>query len=113
VACNNSQNTSAGIEETEKKEIKLGCLAYTEPVLQWIKEGLEPLGYNVEINMFDGNQLTATALKDGDLDGILANHKPWIETFNKENNSDLEMVEPYYFYTFFAIYSTKHNTLDE
>lgn len=99
--------------DTKKKDIKLGCLAYTEPVLQWVKEGLEPLGYNVEVIMFDANQLPATALKDGSLDGILANHKPWMEIFNKENNCDLEMVEPYYYYSFFAIYSAKYKDLDE
>ena len=77
------------------------------------KEGLEPYGYDVEIVMFDGNQLPATALKDGDLDGIVANHRPWILTFNEENNCDLEMVQPYYFYSFFGIYSTKHKSLEE
>lgn len=96
-----------------KKELKIGCLAYSEPIIQWIKEGLAPLGYNVEVVMFDANQLPATALKDGSLDGIIANHKSWIETFNKENNSNLKMVEPYYFYSFFAIYSARHKALDE
>jgi D-methionine transport system substrate-binding protein len=106
-------NASEVKSAPEKKDIKLGCLAYSEPVLQWIKEGLAPLGYKVEVIMFDANQLPATALKDGSLDGIFANHRPWIQTFNKQNNCDLEMVEPYYFYSFFAIYSTKCKTLDE
>ena len=82
-------------------------------MLQWIKEGLAPLGYKVEVVMFDANQLPATALKDGSIDGIIANHRPWIQTFNKENNSKLEMVKPYHFYSFFAIYSTKHKKLSE
>ena len=67
----------------DKKNLKLGCLAYSEPMLQWIKEGLAPLGYKVEIVMFDANQLPATALKDGSIDGIIANHRPWILTFNQ------------------------------
>jgi D-methionine transport system substrate-binding protein len=97
----------------EKKNLKLGCLAYSEPILQWIKEGLAPLGYNVEIVMFDANQLPATALKDGDLDGIFANHRPWIMTFNEQNHCSLDMVKPYYFHSFFGIYSTKWKSLDE
>lgn len=97
----------------DKKDLTLGCLAYSEPMVEWIKEGLEPLGYHVKIMMFDANQLPATALKEGSIDGIIANHRPWILTFNRENNSNLEMVKPYYFYSFFAIYSAKHKTLTE
>lgn len=108
-ANNNTNNGST----TERKSLKLGALSTTEPVLQWVKEGLKEQGYDIEVIMFDANQLPATALKDGDLDGILANHKPWIETFNKENNADLAMVEPYYYYSFFGIYSAKINSLDE
>lgn len=97
----------------DKKELTLGCLAYSEPMVQWIKEGLEPLGYKIKVMMFDANQLPATALKDGDLDGIIANHRPWILTFNRENGCNLEMVKPYYFHSYFAIYSTKFKTLKE
>ncbi|MCB2218732.1 MetQ/NlpA family ABC transporter substrate-binding protein [Desulfofustis glycolicus] len=95
------------------KKLTLGCLAYSEPMVQWIKEGLEPLGYQVKIMMFDANQLPATALKDGNLDGIIANHRPWILTFNRENDCHLEMVKPYYFHSFFAIYSTRHKNLED
>ena len=97
----------------ERKSLKLGCLAYSEPMLQWIKEGLAPLGYKVEIVMFDANQLPATALKDGSIDGIIANHRAWILTFNKQNNANLEMVKPYHYYSFFAIYSVKHKKLSD
>lgn len=97
----------------KNKNLKLGCLAYSEPMIQWIKQGLEPLGYKVEVVMFDANQLPATALKDGSIDGIIANHRPWILTFNRENNCNLEMVKPYYFHSFFAIYSMKHKSLDQ
>lgn len=110
---NNDANTDADSSVKEKKNLKLGALSTTEPVLQWVKEGLKEQGYDIEVIMFDANQLPATALKDGDLDGILANHKPWIETFNKENNADLAMVEPYYYYSFFGIYSSKINSLEE
>jgi len=98
---------------SEKKNLKLGCMLWSEPMLQWIKEGLTPLGYNVEILMFDANQLPAVALNDGSIDGIIQNHKPWIITFNKENKANLEMVQPYYFHSFFAIYSAKYKKLEE
>lgn len=99
--------------DPDRKALKLGCLAYSEPMLQWIKEGMEPQGYKIEIVMFDANQLPATALKDGSIDGIIANHKPWIETFNAQNNSNLKMVQPYHFYSFFALYSSKYKNVSE
>jgi len=104
---------AAPAQAKDKKDLTLGCLAYSEPMVQWIKEGLEPLGYKVKIMMFDANQLPATALKDGDLDGIIANHRPWILTFNRENGCNLEMVKPYYFHSYFAIYSTRLKSLND
>ncbi|MBI5592514.1 MAG: hypothetical protein HY881_18770 [Deltaproteobacteria bacterium] len=104
---------SSGKSSEVKKSLKLGCMPWSEPMIQWIKEGLTPFGYNVEILMFDANQLPATALKDGSIDGIIANHKPWIHTFNQQNNCNLQMVEPNYFYSFFAIYSSKYKKLSE
>jgi D-methionine transport system substrate-binding protein len=96
---------------SDKKNLKLGCLAPSEPMVQWIKEGLVPLGYKVEIVMFDANQLPATALKDGSVDGIIANHRQWMLTFNKENNCSLEMAKPYLFHSFYALYSVKYKKL--
>ncbi len=102
-----------GKSPSAKKDLKIGCLAYSEPIIQWVKEGLAPLGYKVEVVLFDANQLPATALKDGSIDGIIANHKPWIDTFSKQNNARLEMAKPYLFYSFFALYSTRHKKLEE
>ncbi len=107
VVCQNQAQARQG------KKLKIGCLAYSEPMVQWIKEGLEPFGYSVEVIMFDANQLPATALKDGNIDGIIANHLPWIQTFNREKNCHLEMVQPYYFHSFFAIYSAKYKKLED
>lgn len=108
VACGGTADNGS----EEKKTLKIGTLSLFDPICNWIKDGLAEEGYEVEIIMFDANQLPATALSNGELDMIIANHKPWMETFNKENGSDLAMVEPYYCYGFFAIYSDKHDSLD-
>ena len=115
IAC--SDKAEDKVSDTEqnqdKKEIKLGGMAMSEPMLQYLKEGLEPKGYQVEIVMFDGNHLPATALKDKSVDGVMLNHLPWLETFNKENSSDLKMAEPHIYYGRTAIYSSKHKSIDE
>lgn len=49
---------------TDQKNIRIGCVPASEPGLKLIKENMAEQGYNVEIVMFDGNNLPATALKD-------------------------------------------------
>lgn len=96
-----------------KTSVKVGCLTPFEPMLQYVKGYMEDNGYDFEVVLFDANNLPAVALKDGDLDGLFHNHLPWIETFNKENGSDLRMAEPYVTYGRVALYSTKHKSLEE
>lgn len=112
---NNSEQEQSNTENTadgEKQTLKIGCLPLTEVPVNCLKEVLAAEGYEVEIVMFDANNMPATALKDGDIDGLIANHLPWIKTFNEENSCELVMVEPYYYYSPFALYSTKHESLD-
>lgn len=99
-------------ETTENTKIRVGCLPLTEFPVSCLQEVLADDGYEVEIVMFDANNLPATALKDGDIDGLIANHLPWINTFNKENNCELTMVEPYYYFSPFALYSAKHDSVE-
>lgn len=113
VACSNAGKEKSDISGEENKQIKLGGMAITEPILEWLEEDFEGLGYEVEIVLFDGNHLPATALKEGNVDGIILNHLEWLKTFNKENDCDLRMPEPYMYYSRNAIYSSKYNNLDE
>jgi D-methionine transport system substrate-binding protein len=110
VGCSNSGDQQAGSKT--KAAIRIGCVPASEPGLKLIQEGMADLGYDVEIVMFDGNNVPATALKDGDLDGVLANHLPWLKTFNKENNCNLEMLQPYFYYSPMSLYSVKHDSIE-
>lgn len=112
IACS-QKTTPKENSETEKRHIKIGCVSTTEPAAQLIKEAIEKGGNTAELVMFDGNNLPAIALKDGSIDAVFANHLPWIKTFNKENNSDIGMVQPYFYYSPFRIYSTKYKSIDK
>jgi len=107
-ACSDNASQKPAAALPQKKEIKIAVLSTMEPVAEWVKEGLKPQGYDVKVVMFDANQLPATALKDGDVDGLYHNHLPWIKTFNEKNNCNLVMPEPYLCYARFAVYSAKH-----
>jgi len=113
VACSSSKPDIQTKGPAKAGHIKLGCVPTTEEVAKLIKDALEKGGSTVEIVMFDANNMPATALKDGNIDAIIANHLPWIKTFSKENNTDLQMVQPYYYYSPFRIYSTKYQLIDQ
>lgn len=118
-ACSSSKGqadggaTSTPDTSNEKKQIKLGCLATFEPYIEILVEKLNEKGYDAELVLFDENNMAAIACKDGDIDGFIHNHLPWINTFNKENGSDLTMVEPHLGYYRFAMYSLKYKSVDE
>lgn len=95
------------------KSIKLGTLVTLQPFMTVLKDELIKKGYNVELVLFDANNMPATATKDGNIDGFVHNHLPWIKTFNQQNNSKLEMIQPYLFYYRTAMYSSKYKSIDE
>ena len=103
----------SGEETKEPIKIKLATIPNIEPRLQIAKEILEEINVEVEIVVFDGNAMPATALKDGDVDGLLVNHLKWINTFNEANNSKLVMVEPYYYYSPIRMFSKKWKSVEE
>ncbi len=98
---------------TNSKSVKLGTMITLQPFMVVLKDELTKKGYNVEIVLFDANNMPATATKDGNIDGFIHNHLPWIKTFNQQNNSKLEMVQPYLFYYRTAMYSSKYKSIDE
>lgn len=97
--------------QTTSKEIKLGTLTILQPLMNIVGAELEKKGYKVKVILFDANNMPAIATKDGDIDGFMHNHVLWIDTFNKEQKSNLEMLKPYLFYYRMALYSLKHKNL--
>lgn len=103
-----AKESEAATTEAKKEPVtlKIGCVAATEPCAQIMKEAMEGTGYEVEVVVFDGNNLPAEALNAGDIDGLFCNSLKWMNTFNEENNADLAMAFPYYF-SYAGLYSAK------
>ncbi len=103
-----AKESEAATTEAKKElvTLKIGCVAATEPCVQIMKEAMEGTGYEVEVVVFDGNNLPAEALNAGDIDGLFCNSLKWMNTFNEENNADLAMAFPYYF-SYAGLYSAK------
>ena len=103
-----AKESEAATTEAKKEPVtlKIGCVAATEPCVQIMKEAMEGTGYEVEVVVFDGNNLPAEALNAGDIDGLFCNSLKWMNTFNEENNADLAMAFPYHF-SYAGLYSAK------
>ena len=88
-----SSNESDGATE-ESKEIKLGATAgpYSDMLKKTIIPQLEEKGYKVEIVEFSDYVQPNNALDNGDIDANLFQHTIYLETFEEQNNMDLEAL---------------------
>jgi len=112
--CSGAKQTSqSNSVPTNAKSVKLGTLVTLQPIMVVLQDELTKKGYNVELVLFDANNMPAIATKDGNIDGFVHNHLPWIKTFNQQNNAKLEMMQPYLFYYRTAMYSSKYKSVEE
>lgn len=120
VACSNNNSTDTNIEHSEgiennndEKVIQIGCLPVSEPVVTLICNHLNSIGYKAEPRVFDGNHLPGVAVDEGSIDAFILTHTQWVEAYNKKNNSNLKMVEPYIYYFKNGLYSLKYDSIEE
>ncbi|MGM8888118.1 MetQ/NlpA family ABC transporter substrate-binding protein, partial [Psychrobacter sp. 1U2] len=129
VGCNNSSapeankeavtegstaQTAASDIDPEHTKIVIGTTEgdFADMVRNQVKASLEEQGYEVELVPFTDYVRPNLALAEGDLDINIFQHKPYLDTFKKENNLDL--VEVFQVPTApLGIYSGKKSTLDD
>lgn len=100
-------------ESTELTKVTIGCMPLNQEGVELIKEMVAPLGYEVEVMVFDGNNLPAEALMADEIDALILNHLPWINNFNNENGSNLVLVEGFQYASLMALYSSKHDAIED
>lgn len=96
-ACGGSKeetSTSTPTEGEESKEIQLGATAgpYSDMLSKAIIPQLEEKGYTVELTEFGDYIQPNIALNNGDIDANLFQHTIYLETFEQQNNMDLEAL---------------------
>lgn len=108
--------TACGGGEEKKGDNKTVTIGVSpvphEEITKIAQEKLAKEGITLEVVVFDDYVKPNLAVKDGELDLNFFQHAPYMETFNKENGTDLVSlggihVEP------IAFYSTKVKSLDE
>ena len=106
--------TAASDIDPDHTKIVIGTTEgdFADMVRNQVKGTLEDQGYDVELIAFTDYVRPNLALAEGDLDINIFQHKPYLDTFKKENNLDL--VEVFQVPTApLGIYSGKKNSLDE
>ncbi|MFJ8234813.1 MetQ/NlpA family ABC transporter substrate-binding protein [Ureibacillus sp. NPDC094379] len=87
-----STSNDEGSAPEAKKEIKLGATAgpYSDMLTKAIIPQLEEKGYTVELVEFGDYIQPNIALDNSDIDANLFQHSIYLETFEQQNNMDLE-----------------------
>lgn len=104
---------TSGPAPADDTKISIGCMPLNEPAVTAIKEMMAPKGYDIEVIVFDGNNLPAEALKADEIDSLILNHLPWIKNFNQQNNAELALVDGFAYASIFGLYSAKHTSIDQ
>ena len=108
-----SAETAASDIDPDHTKIIIGTTEgdFADMVRNQVKTTLEAQGYEVELIAFTDYVRPNLALAEGDLDINIFQHKPYLDTFKKENNLDL--VEVFQVPTApLGIYSGKKDNLD-
>ena len=89
--------------------------ASPSPHAQILQEAVAPLlekeGYTLEVKEFSDYVLPNTATEQEEVDANYFQHKPYLETFNEENNTNLVSVTQVHFEPF-GLYAGKTSSLD-
>lgn len=91
-------------EKTNDKKIVVGASSTPHAeILEIAKDILAKKGYELEIKVYNDYVLPNTATQEGELDANYFQHGPYLENFNKENNTTLVSIaavhyEPYGIY---------------
>jgi D-methionine transport system substrate-binding protein len=86
--------TAAVGESKELKKILVGVLAREEPDINYIKEGLAAIGYDIEPRVFNDNMTLNVAVTDGSLDANYFQHALYLENFNRNRGTNLVVSSP-------------------
>jgi len=96
-----------------QKVIKIGGGETSRPWYKEISKEYQKLGYKCEFILFDSNVLPITAVNDGSIDLCFGPHKKFMESFNRKNNGDLVMLQPYVYHGGMGFYSEKYSSIDK
>ena len=88
--CSKKDETKNSGGTSDDKTITVGASSTPHAeILEQIKDELKKDGYTLKIVVYDDYVLPNKALADGTIDANYFQHKPYLDSFNKENGTDL------------------------
>ena len=105
-----AEDTSAASGELEKLVVGASPAPHAE-ILEAAREVLASKGYDLEIVEYTDYVIPNNALESGDLDANYFQHKPYLDSFNEQNGTDLVSAGAIH-YEPFGIYAGKTASLD-
>lgn len=88
-----AEDSSSEAADENLEVIKVGAsITPHAEILAQVKDVLKEQGYDLQIVEYNDYVLPNTALEDGDLDANFFQHQPYLDDFNKENNTHLVSV---------------------
>ena len=106
-------SSAAASAAAEKTKVVIGVRSDGIDQFNVVEDELKALGYDVEAQVFDDSVQPDVALAEGSIDCNWYQHEPYMQAYNDQNGTDLVMVQPKTFYPLFAMYSTKHKSIDD
>ena len=111
-ACGDKTTDDKSTAASDDKVITVGASATPHAeILEQIKQALADEGYELKIVTYDDYVLPNQALADGTLDANYFQHKPYLDSFNAKNGTNLVSVGAIH-YEPFGIYPGKSNDLE-
>ena len=105
-----AEDTAAASGELEKLVVGASPAPHAE-ILEAAREVLASKGYDLEIVEYMDYVIPNNALDSGDLDANYFQHKPYLDSFNEQNGTDLVSAGAIH-YEPFGIYAGKTASLD-
>ncbi|BBF45466.1 methionine ABC transporter substrate-binding protein [Lachnospiraceae bacterium KM106-2] len=105
--------TGCGAGKNDEKTITVGASAVPHAeILKEAQKYMKEKGYTLKIKEFSDYVLPDTALSEGEIDANFFQHQPYLDSFNKENKTDLVSVGSVH-YEPLGIYGGKKKSLSD
>ncbi|MDO4474186.1 MAG: MetQ/NlpA family ABC transporter substrate-binding protein [Eubacteriales bacterium] len=117
MACGSNSSDSSDSADSEaseeKTKIVIGTSSVSVDLAESGIEALEEMGYEVEMQVYDDYFLPNQALVEGSNDANFYQHKPFLDMYNDENGTDIQMLEPALWNYWAGIYSVKADSIED
>ncbi|WP_078381909.1 MetQ/NlpA family ABC transporter substrate-binding protein [Sutcliffiella halmapala] len=111
----NEANESGDVQNKDREEVTLKVASLIPPmteILDLVKPKLAEDGITLEVVVLGDNVQPNSALAAEEVDANFFQHVPYMEEFNRNNDSELVPVTPIYFANY-GVYAKEYNSMDD